>query len=277
LDQALCIVNLKRHARTLFNLLAPRWGCAVFHLSTSMCPKHRAAVLGRVSARLELGYRCTLIATQCVEAGVDLDFPVAFRALGPLDSIAQAAGRCNRNGKSAEGVLTVFVPEDAGYPPGVYKQASDLTALLLNREEGLSIDDAAGFDDYFRQLYSITNLEDRDLLQAIKTKHFPDVRKFYRVIDQDSVNVLVPYERKIYEELADEVRSTGLSRDWVLRARPYTVGCFRRDIEAATAMVEEVRLKDRTLSGDWFIYLAYEHYDSQTGLLVPKELDYLEG
>jgi CRISPR/Cas system-associated endonuclease/helicase Cas3 len=174
LRQVLCIVNLKRHAGNLFRLLEPNWGGDVFHLSTAMCPKHRGAVLDEVRARLTAGERCAMVATQCVEAGVDLDFPVAFRALGPLDSIAQAAGRCNRGGKLESGYLRVFVPEDVAYPRGVYEQASSLTAALLSGASGLSIDDPAGFNKYFRDLYSIVALEDRDLKEAIQARHFPD-------------------------------------------------------------------------------------------------------
>jgi len=273
LHQALCIVNLKRHARDLFHLLAPEWRGDAFHLSTAMCPKHREAVLAEVRARLESGARCALVATQCVEAGVDLDFPAAFRALGPLDAIAQAAGRCNRNGRVGAGTLRVFTPEDVGYPPGVYQQGADLTALLLNRKEGLSIDDPAAFDDYFRRLYSIASLEDRPLLGAIQRRHFPEVRQHYRIIEQDSVNVLVTYDRKRCQELAEDVQRNGLSRDWVRRARPYAVSCFRRDV--TTAMVEPVHLKDRTPSGDWFLYLQESHYDSDTGLCIPKEMEFL--
>jgi CRISPR-associated endonuclease/helicase Cas3 len=278
LRQVLCIVNLKRHARELFHLLEPQWGVDAFHLSTAMCPKHREVVLNEVRARLERGERCALVATQCVEAGVDLDFPAVFRAMGPLDAIAQAAGRCNRNGRLEAGALRVFVPEDAGYPPGVYKQAADVAAVLLNRPEGISIDNPAIFEQYFRLLYSIAELEDRPLREAIQTRHFPDVRKHYRIIEQDSVNVLVLYDRARYEELAEEVRGRGLSRDWVMRARPYAVSCFRQDTGAATAMMEPVRLKDRdrTPSGDWFLYLDHKHYDPGTGLFIPKEQGYWE-
>ena len=270
LRQVLCIVNLKRHARDLFHLLKPEWGDDAFHMSTAMCPKHREVVLTEVRRRLERGQRCALVATQCVEAGVDLDFPAAFRALGPLDSIAQAAGRCNRKGKLEVGVLRVFRPEDEGYPPGVYQQATDLTFALLNREEGLSIDDPADFEKYFRSLYSITSLKDRLLEEAVETKSFPDVRKHYRIIEQDTVNVLVPYDRPRYEELAAEVRRDGLSRGWVARARPHTVNCYRRDAERA----EPVLLKNRTPSNDWYLYL-FDRYDRDTGLCIPKELEYL--
>jgi len=164
LDQALCIVNLKKHAREVFAVLSSRHEGQAFHLSTAMCPKHRAAVLAAVRERLENGKPCFLVATQCVEAGVDLDFSSVFRALGPLDSIAQAAGRCNRNGKLASGDLHVFVPQDAGYPPGPYRQAAELTAVMLRGGKEPSIDDPADFERYFRSLYQIAKLEDEDLL-----------------------------------------------------------------------------------------------------------------
>jgi hypothetical protein len=110
-------------------------------------------------------------------------------------------------------------------------------------------------------------------LEAIRAKHFPDVRKHYRIIEQDGVNVLVEYDRARYEELAEEVRRDRLNRGWVKRARPYAVSCFRRDV--AVAMVEPVRLKDGTASGDWLVYLLGQHYDSRTGLCIPGELEYL--
>jgi len=279
LDPALCIVNLKKQAREFFHLLRLRWGSDVFHLSTAMCPRHRAAVLAEVSARLKDKRRCALVATQCVEAGVDLDFPAVFRALGPLDSIAQAAGRCNRNGAMTEGNLSVFIPEDPRYPPGAYKQAAELTAVLLQDSRGLSIDNPADFEKYFRALYDIAKLEHGPLVDAIKTKHFVETWRHYRVIDEDTVNVLVAYELDAYSALADEARAKGLSRDWVRRARPHAVGCFRREVE--NGHVEPVWVRARAgkqiESGDWFIYLHDQHYDSDAGLSIPEKLDFLEG
>ena len=91
----------------------------------------------------------------------------------------------------------------------------------------------------------------------------------YRIIEQDSVNVLVAYDRERYEELAAAVRTNGLSREWVTRARPYAVSCYRDEAK----LMEAVPLKDRTASGDWFLY--DRNYDAAIGLQIPKGLEFL--
>jgi hypothetical protein len=143
----------------------------------------------------------------------------------------------------------------------------------------LSIDNPADFERYFRSLYDIAKLEHGPLVDAIKTKHFVETRRHYRLIDEDTVNVLVAYEPDAYRALADEARTKGLSRDWVRRARPHAVGCFRREVE--NGHVEPVwvyaRAGKQVESGDWFIYLRDQHYDPDVGLSIPEELDFLEG
>jgi CRISPR-associated endonuclease/helicase Cas3 len=272
-NQVLCIVNLKRHALELFRLTKPVWGPAVFHLSTAMCPKHREAVLSEVRARLREGVPCALIATQCVEAGVDLDFPAVFRALGPLDAIAQAAGRCNRNGLLETGALTVFRPVDERYPGAAYRQATDVTKMLLNSDPGLSIDDPVVFETYFRNLYEIAAMENVALTQALNAKHFPDVREHYKIIGQDSVNVLVPYDHDRYSELASRARNKWLDRQWVQEARPHSVSCFPGVVE--NVFLEPLRLRDGSPARDWFVYPFEHHYDPDTGLQIPNEMELL--
>jgi len=109
--QALCVVNVRRHAFELWeelrNILASDERDTVFHLSSAMCAQHRFDLLGddkdpaaaTIRYRLRTGQPCRVISTQLIEAGVDVDFPVVWRALGPLDAIVQAAGRCNREGR----------------------------------------------------------------------------------------------------------------------------------------------------------------------------------
>ena len=229
--QVLCIVNLKRHALLIHRLLHDNEVTGLCHLSTNMCPAHRWKVLDRVKRLLAEGKPCRLVSTQCVEAGVDLDFPMVFRAWGPLEAIAQAAGRCNRNGKQEKGFVWVFLPEEEAYPGGAYRQASGVTRMLLKASvtHEADIHSPETFYEYYRLLYDLMDPQNRneELIEAIKGQDFVEVARHYRLIRQDAINVLIPYDRKSYGKLKKEVRGTGLTRKWVVKARPYSIGIFR--------------------------------------------------
>ena len=281
--QVLCVVNLKRHALLLFEKVRDRLGddASLFHLSTSMCPAHRKAVLHEIRRRLDKdnGEPCRLISTQCVEAGVDVDFPVAFRAWGPLDSIAQVAGRCNRNGRRPFGTVHLFIPEDERYPEGGYRQAATV-ARLVAASRTLDLDDPELYAEYYRQLYAIARPENRneELLAAISRRDFAQVAEQYRLIPRATVNVLVPYDRAVYEELADVVRREGISRRWINRARPHTIGVYRGSQETPVwNWMEAIRSSPGHEVEDWYIYLQPEHYDAKMGLSPPDSLDCLIG
>lgn len=279
-DQALCVVNLKRHALSLYEEVKKRTVAGLFHLSTNMCPAHRQSVLEEVRDRLDRGEPCHLISTQCVEAGVDVDFPTVCRAFGPLDAIAQAAGRCNRNGIAEIGRVHVFIPEDECYPDGTYRQAADVTRLLLRQygPGGMDIHDTGIFEAYYRELYDLTKPErlNKDLLQAIEAMDFVDVARQYRVIEKNAINVLVPYDREIFQQLAAEVRESGLTRRWIARVRPYTVGLFKpQPHDPVQSHLEPVFIRRNVGSEEWFIYLSEEHYDSEKGLIPPSQTECL--
>lgn len=276
-DRVLCVLNLKKHALLLFKKLM-ELNCKedeLFHLSTNMCPAHRKVVLDEVRKRLDQNKSCHLISTQCVEAGVDVDFPVVFRAWGPLDSIAQAAGRCNRNGKTDFGTVHVFLPEQDDYPDGSYRQAAGI-ARILKAQGRMDIHDPKLFHRYYRELYDFVKPENKkeDLIGAIKRQDFADTAKFFRVIDKNAINVLVPYVLDIFEQLEEEVKSKGLTRSWISRARPYTIGLYKpNQNDPVREWLVPIKVNDKT-SDDWFIYLNKEHYNSKTGL-VPTSLDCL--
>lgn len=129
--QVLCIVNTRPHAARLFELMASETGNAddTFHLSTFMCGAHRSATITAIRVRLKENKPCRVVSTQLIEAGVDIDFPVVFRALSGIDSIAQAAGRCNREGRCERGDVFVFEPTDVqlrGYLASTASSAAEL-------------------------------------------------------------------------------------------------------------------------------------------------------
>ncbi|HEV2365238.1 MAG TPA: CRISPR-associated helicase Cas3' [Caulobacteraceae bacterium] len=146
--QILCIVNSRRHARSLFETIREQAGAT--HLTTLMCAQHRRLVLQDVRGRLAAGKPVRLVATSLVEAGVDLDFPEVWRAAAGLDSVAQAAGRCNREGKAASGLAVVFEPADEQPPHDlkVFYQAA--RPVLRKFGDPLCLPAVRA---YFRELY----------------------------------------------------------------------------------------------------------------------------
>jgi len=133
--QFLCIQNTRPDARETYRLLRDgNEAKGLFHLSTFMCPEHRQAVFKEIRQRLDQGKRCQVVSTQLIEAGVDVDFPVVYRAIAGLDSIAQAAGRCNREGKRESGDVYVFsLPKLP--PPGFLRATAQTTQSLLSKFE----------------------------------------------------------------------------------------------------------------------------------------------
>lgn len=209
--QALGVVNTRKQAAEWWELLRGQREEGVLHLSSAMCAEHRTEVLIEARWRLENGKSCWLVATQVVEAGVDIDFPLVYRALGPLDSIVQAAGRCNREGRlPGKGRMVVFRPTDAKLPGGVYRVATDIAARLL---EQLSTDDLSGEPGLFRRYFG-------ELFQYVPTDHqrrressiqedrerlcFREVARKAKVIVDDTHAVVAPMGEAL--ELVGEIR-----------------------------------------------------------------------
>ena len=284
--QVLCIVNLKRHAQSLWKFLENE---NAYHLSTNMCPAHRHDVLHTVRTRLNENQTVCLITTQCVEAGVDVDFPIVYRAYAPLDSIIQAAGRCNREGKLQVGRVYVFQPlienNEREFPDHSYDQAAQITKMLFRQARGgenMRIDDPDFIKDYYRKLYDILKPEmskpTTELTGFVKAGSFPGVAKQYRLIKQDAINVLVPYAPMIgeFERLSDEANKTGLTTAWIKDARLLTVSLYRpRSDDAVWDALIPVKASGRKVrgEGDWFVYAVKEHYHPALGLVPSGTLN----
>lgn len=201
----LVIVNTRNHARELYNKL-PDDGDNV-HLSANMCPEHRSAVITNIRHRLAQRQKgdsrpLRVVSTQLIEAGVDVDFPVVYRAMAGLDSIAQSAGRCNREGTLAgKGTVTVFLPEQSA-PPGFLRQGEQITLSLLHAgqlTEPLSPDSIARYFNALNRKGSRDEHGICDLLRAEQTNDsaldisFRSAAEKFRLIDDNGVGVIAPY------------------------------------------------------------------------------------
>lgn len=292
-EQVLCVVNLKSHAQAILDEL--KNNDAIFHLSTNLCPLHRRAVLEEVRNRLKNGLPCRLISTQCIEAGVDVDFPIVYRALASLDAIAQAAGRCNREGRLIDddgnrkmGEVRVFEPEVTGdyrkrYPTRDYFQAAEVTRSMLTMARqsghpGLDLNNPQTFREYYRSLYDVSKPENQnnELQEVITNADFVRVAQEYRLIDQSAIQVLVSFgkERDLFDELQRQQDEEGINAQWIRKAQGLAVSIYRpkNDHPAWGVLIAaKVRYGGET-SDEWYILedRNNEFYDGVSGLCLPK-------
>lgn len=226
-DQVLCIVNSRKDAITLFDMVNDP---QALHLSTLMCPAHRKQVLSEIKNRLDAGKPCKLISTQVVEAGVDLDFPVVFRAVAPLDRIVQAAGRCNREGRLSLGKVVVFQPKDEHKPLGTYRTAMAEARRILHTQNP-NLHDPVIFEHYFQSLWQNCNLDAYDIQQLRKRLDYPEVDERFRMIRNATVPVVVRYGEPGPDELIAKLRAGNhASKDDWRKIQQYTVGIYQHEL-----------------------------------------------
>jgi CRISPR-associated endonuclease/helicase Cas3 len=193
-------------------------------------------VLTEVRRRLDAGEPIRLVATQVVEAGVDISFPRVLRALGPLDSIIQAAGRCNREGERDTGLVTVFEPAEGGTPPGAYRTGRDIARQLFQHTPSLDLHDPEWPRRYFERLYDSRNLDAEDVQQLRAEFQFSTVAERYRLIADDTTPVVVDYGEgwAILDDVVTKAEHAGfVHREGWRRLQPYTVSLYEHALEEA--------------------------------------------
>ncbi len=284
-DQVLVIVNTRNHARKLFQQLPKCEDRENWHLSALMCPAHRQKVLEEVRERLKSGKSVRLVSTQLVEAGVDIDFHVVYRSLAGIDSIAQAAGRCNRNGKRDFGITHVFRSEHSR-AEAYFRE----TAQIADRVLGVHGDDPLGLEsvEMFFSLYYHQhnppngkrwdtkaiegefkfNRTNRDLPFLF---YFATVAKNFRLIENAQFPVLIPFDgraRELLDELKNE--SIPLNRQLLRQLQRYTVQVHEREFQGNVAQFKSVR------DGQFRILICPEtHYSNDFGLSFDNESAFL--
>ncbi|MBN1980297.1 MAG: CRISPR-associated endonuclease Cas3'' [Chitinivibrionales bacterium] len=264
-EQVLCVVSDRRSCRELFKAMPP----GTIHLSALMCGQHRSQIINEIKQKLSNHEPVRVISTQLVEAGVDFDFPVVFRAIAGLDSIAQAGGRCNREGRlPGMGRLVIFIPPRRS-PPGILRKATETTISMLKTNHGDPLDHAM-FEKFFLDLYWKAEKDSKGIINLLKPDmeelgiRFRTAGEQFRIIDDTMIrSVLVPYrDGDIFIKM---LKSKGPER-WILRKlQRYTVTVYTGDFEKMSKRGSIYEIQP----GIFGLTTAIE-YDDTLGLLVDE-------
>ncbi|GKS87908.1 CRISPR-associated helicase Cas3' [Acidovorax sp. SUPP2539] len=272
-EQVLCIVNNRRHARAVYQSMADLPGAR--HLTTLMCAKHRSAVLDDIRELLKNQQPCRVVSTSLIEAGVDVDFPTVLRAEAGLDSIAQAAGRCNREGtrsRDASEVL-VFANENKDWaPPPELEQHADAAREVLRHHVGNPLSPEV-IRRYFERLYrqkGDRELDAAKLMSMLKASEFDrlpmeTLAKEFKMIDSVQMPVIVPYDddaRKFLRALEFAESSGGLAR----KLQSYLVQLPRQGFDALHKAGAVTAFAPDKWGTQFMVLRNEDLYDEQSGL-----------
>lgn len=276
--QALCIVNTKQHAAKLYDRLKDKEG--VFHLSTLMCPVHRRKQLNVIRERLKHDEKCLVISTQLIEAGVDVDFPVVYRSMTGIDSIVQAAGRCNREGKKERGSVHVFISgEKYGRARGWLQRTADVGEMIFRQFDDVTSLEA--IKCYFDTVFDVEGEQRldkhnivRDLEEGARRVefNFEEIAQKFKIIDDNTYAIIIPYAE--YEN--DDKRVQSLIREASFSPFP---GRSLRALQSYTVSVYEYQYQILQKEGvlniidDTLIVLNnMDYYSAETGLLIKDDI-----
>lgn len=284
-EQVLCIVNTRKHALKVFSMVEKEGG---FHLSTLMCPVHRKEVIQTIRKRLKDKLPCRVCSTRLIEAGVDVDFPIVFRAMSGLDSIIQSAGRCNREGKlnvdgrPVKGEVHIFIPEAefVKRQPEAFKRPISTTESIMRNFKDITSPQA--IEAYFNELYELTGegLDEKRIINRLESDvrnfnfSFEDISHDFKLIDDTARPIIIPYDNKACD-LIEKLRYSEYKSGILRSLQPYTVSIYENEFKNLFGMGTlefisngEITNKDSAiLKKD----LLNNLYDKNTGLKVTEE------
>ena len=267
-DQVLAVVHRRGDARLLARLLRERAGKeSVRHLSALMCPAHQLEILDQVRTALSHGEPCRLVTTALVETGCDLDFPVVYRALGGLDSMASAGRLCSRSDRPKQGQVKVFLAPSRP-PRGIQSEAFEVTRALLQAHDGqLDTYNPELFEAYFRTLYYNQELDDCSIQPLRQEFNFADVDRDFKLIEDGFTRTVVaPYGKA--PELLKTITSNPPCRRVLRELQPYTVQTHERTF----AQILEAGAILEITSGLFTLSPTFEYiYDQDFGLAVADD------
>lgn len=270
--QVLCIVSTRTQTKNVYGQLECE-GC--YHLSTLLRPKERREIISTIRHRLQKGLECRVVSTSLIEAGVDLDFPKVYRGYAGIDSMIQAAGRCNReNKRSAEESEVVLFDTAEDYKiPSAMERPRSVAISLMDKDE--KIDTEEMIRRYFEELYYYegTNLDRQkiiksceDAVSGIKINMnfpFPKIAEEFRMINDDGWTILIPLEEES-ERIAEKMRSGFARKAEYRKMGEYCINIFDTHFnkikDSMTVVGRKVAILDDA-----------NMYDKETGLKLETE------
>lgn len=262
-EQVLCIVNARKSAQKIYHML-PQGGS--FHLSTLMTPEHRSKVLQEIRGRLKAELPCRVISTSLVEAGVDLDFPTVWREEAGLDSILQAAGRCNREGKRLAQESVVHIFSKGAKPLRMFEQNVYALRRVIDRYEDIASPQA--IRAYFNLLLSVHvdgSFDKKDIVGLSNELAFQNIDREFKLIDTMTIPVYIPaLENK---ELLAALREGWISRNLLRKLGRYAVNVYPQHFR----QLQEAGALECPAGEKYGILIDIRHYDDACGLALEPE------
>ena len=291
-ENVCAIVNLRKHARKLYSLLKERSPeTETFLLTTDLCAASRRKAIKEISQRLKEHLPCRVVATQCIEAGVDFSFRLMFRALAPLDAILQAAGRCNRHGEyPGGGRLCVFIPNEEGdlYPDNWYGDAAS-KVQTLQFEECIDINNLEHLKKYYALLFA-DNPRGKSVEKALEAYSYKQVDETFRMIKNDGLRVIVPVDpsrdpssdlkdcHMSYRQIREQLLNHGLTKSLMRETAAITVQVSRscnsqlQDVAEVLYYSKNGRPQKDRVSEFYILCPQYEKlYDERLGLQISTD------
>ncbi|MEI7884238.1 MAG: CRISPR-associated helicase Cas3' [Clostridia bacterium] len=234
--KALVIVNSRRHAYSLYKIAKEETNCNVFHLSTLMCPMHRREVLSKIKNLLKNNKKVIAISTQLIEAGVDIDFPLVVRSIAGIDSIIQAGGRANREGKLKVGNVYVVEPlSEEGKIPRSLRNVVSIGQEVIS-VLGENAFELEGIARYFKLLYKASTsdvlLDTKNIISEYEISagkyNFKNVAEKFKIIEDNSYNVIIPYNDAA-KKLIKEARNNKYTNRTLRELQQYSVSIYESE------------------------------------------------
>jgi len=271
--QVLCVVNTRRDCLELYGKMPP----GTIHLSASMCGAHRSKIIDEIKQKLKARESIRVVSTQLVEAGVDIDFPVVYRALAGLDSIAQSAGRCNREGGNPEGgKVVVFIPPKPA-PKGQLRKAEDSARILLH--DPLDMESGGVFHRFFSEFYS--RIEGRFPYEELLVRdagciqiQFRDAASRFHMVDETQQSMFVRYGESegLIDALQKQIRIDAPYGHLLRKLQRFTVSVAKGQFLKlkSNGLIEEFAPEMFVWNGQYSEMTGVDIFND-TGLLQPDQ------